>query len=55
MNDVGSALVITFGLLAASIVIVGGSVWWLYRVFRNKDDVNTNEAQDNLTSEPQKD
>lgn len=38
MDDVGSALVITFGLLAASLLVVGLSVWWLYRVFKNKEE-----------------
>ncbi|MDX1796553.1 MAG: hypothetical protein R3219_07490 [Hydrogenovibrio sp.] len=37
MDDVGSALIITFGLLFASIVVVGLAMWWLYRVFKNKD------------------
>lgn len=39
MEEVTSALGITFGLLVASILIVGVSVWWLYRVFKNKDEV----------------
>lgn len=43
MDDVGSALVITFGLLIASLLVVSVSVWWLYRVFKNKDDQKDDE------------
>lgn len=39
-DDVGSALLITLLLLTVSISIVGGLMWWLYRVFRNKDEKN---------------
>ncbi len=38
MESVGSALLITFGLLAISILVVGLSMWWLFHVFKNKDD-----------------
>ncbi|WP_172967652.1 hypothetical protein [Hydrogenovibrio sp. JE_KL2] len=44
MEEVTSALGIMFGLLIASIIIVGGSVWWLYRVFKNKDDIEEEMA-----------
>lgn len=38
MESVGSALLITFGLLAISILVVGLSMWWLFHFFKNKDD-----------------
>ncbi len=38
MESVGSALLITFGLLATSIIVVGLAMWWLYRFFKNKED-----------------
>ncbi|WP_319379648.1 hypothetical protein [Thiomicrorhabdus sp.] len=37
LNSIGSALLITLALLAAAVVIVGLSMWWLYRFFRDKD------------------
>lgn len=37
-DDVGSAILIALGLLVISLAIVGGLMWWLYKVFRNKED-----------------
>lgn len=39
MQSVGSALLITFGLVTVSIIIVGLLMWWLYHFFKNKDDI----------------
>jgi hypothetical protein len=36
-DDVISALGITFLLVVASVAIVAGLMWWLYRFFKNKD------------------
>jgi len=38
IESVGSALAMTLGMLAISITVVAGLMWWLYRVFKNKDD-----------------
>lgn len=38
MESVGSALLITFGLLAISIIVVGLAMWSLFRFFKNKED-----------------
>lgn len=38
MSSVGDALLITLGFLAISITVVAGLMWWLYKVFRNKDE-----------------
>ena len=38
MSSVGDALLITLGFLAISITVVEGLMWWLYKVFRNKDE-----------------
>lgn len=51
MDDVASALGITFGLLALAIIVVGGSVWWLYRVFKNKDDNQNDTIADETTQD----
>lgn len=37
LDDVGSAIIITLGLLFASLTVVGLLMWWLYRVFKNKE------------------
>ena len=38
MSSVGSALLITLGFVAVSILVVGAAMWWLYRFFKNSDD-----------------
>ncbi|MDA3807761.1 MAG: hypothetical protein PF440_07595 [Thiomicrorhabdus sp.] len=38
MESVGSALLITFGLLAISFIVVGLAMWWLFHFFKNKED-----------------
>jgi hypothetical protein len=38
IESVGSALLITFGLLAISIIVVGLSMWWLFHFFKNEED-----------------
>lgn len=38
MEQVGSALLITLSFLGVSILVVGLLMWWLYRVFKNKDE-----------------
>ena len=38
MESVGSALLITGGMLLVAISIVAGLMWWLYKFFKNKDD-----------------
>lgn len=38
MESVGSALLITFGLLTVSILVVGLAMWWVYRFFKNTDE-----------------
>jgi NhaP-type Na+/H+ or K+/H+ antiporter len=36
-ESIGSALLLTLALMGISIVVVGLAMWWLHRVFRNKD------------------
>ncbi|KUJ75401.1 hypothetical protein AVO42_08740 [Thiomicrospira sp. XS5] len=38
LDDVGSALLITLIMLVISLTVVGLAMWWLYRVFKNKDE-----------------
>ncbi|WP_256438123.1 hypothetical protein [Thiomicrorhabdus sp. 6S3-12] len=38
MQSVGDALLITLALLGVSVLVVGLLMWWLYRVFRNKEE-----------------
>ncbi|MEA1988378.1 hypothetical protein [Thiomicrorhabdus lithotrophica] len=38
MESVGSALLITFAMLAVSISVVGLAMWLLYKFFKNKDE-----------------
>jgi len=38
LDQVGSALMITLALLGVSITVVAGLMWWLFKVFRNKDE-----------------
>lgn len=37
LDDVGSAIFITLGLLFTSLTVVGLLMWWLYRVFKSKE------------------
>ncbi|MBD3611602.1 MAG: hypothetical protein HUJ13_04180 [Hydrogenovibrio crunogenus] len=41
LEDVGSAIIMTLGLLLVSLTVVGLLMWWLYRVFKNKDSQNS--------------
>ncbi len=38
MESVGSALLITFSMLAVSITVVALLMWLLYKFFKNKDE-----------------
>ncbi|MDG6778056.1 hypothetical protein QCB44_04980 [Thiomicrorhabdus sp. zzn3] len=38
LDSISSALLLTLGLLGASILIVALLMWWLYRVFHNRDE-----------------
>lgn len=38
MDNIGSALIYTFGFLLVSFIVVGLAMWWLYRVFNNNKD-----------------
>lgn len=38
IDQVGSALLLTFAFVSASITIVALLMWWLYRFFKNKDE-----------------
>lgn len=40
MESVGTALLITFGFVAVSVVVVAAAMWWVYRFFKNTDDTN---------------
>lgn len=44
LEDVGSAIIMTLGLLLVSLTVVGLLMWWLYRVFKNKDPQNNHSA-----------
>lgn len=46
LEDVGSALLITLALLIASALVVGLSMWWLYRFFKNARDDAENTPDD---------
>ena len=46
MDDVGSALLITLALLIVSAVVVGLSMWWLYRFFKNTNETTESTADD---------
>ncbi|WP_269471127.1 hypothetical protein [Thiomicrorhabdus aquaedulcis] len=39
IQSVGWALLITFGFVSVSIVIVGLAMWWVHHFFKNKDEV----------------
>ncbi|GEM_PF-3354523 len=49
LDDVGSALLITLALLVASALVVGLSMWWLYRFFKNSNEAVEPESDDNTT------
>lgn len=38
MESVGTAILMTLGLVVVSLMIVGGLMWALYRFFKNKDE-----------------
>lgn len=38
LESIGSALLLTLGLLGVSIVVVALLMWWLFRLFRHRDD-----------------
>lgn len=44
LDDVGSALLITLVMLMVSLTVVGLAMWWLYRVFKNKDEKAARKA-----------
>ncbi|QAB15490.1 hypothetical protein [Hydrogenovibrio thermophilus] len=52
LDDVGSALLITLIMLIVSLTVVGLAMWWLYRVFKNKDD-KTAQTDQNTGSKGQ--
>lgn len=52
LDDVGSALLITLIMLIVSLTVVGLAMWWLYRVFKNKDD-KTAQTDENTGSKGQ--
>ncbi|AZR81976.1 hypothetical protein [Thiomicrospira sp. S5] len=52
LDDVGSALLITLIMLIVSLTVVGLAMWWLYRVFKNKDD-KTAQTDQNTDSKGQ--
>ncbi|QBZ83374.1 hypothetical protein GHNINEIG_01428 [Hydrogenovibrio crunogenus] len=54
LDDVGSAIIITLGLLFASLTVVGLLMWWLYRVFKNKDTQNNDSPTLKSDQDPQK-
>ncbi|MGC9386801.1 MAG: hypothetical protein ACP5D0_07645 [Hydrogenovibrio sp.] len=37
LEDVGSALLITIGMVLVSVTIVGLAMWWLHGVFKNPE------------------
>lgn len=37
IESVGSALLITLGLLGVSIIVVSLAMWFLYKFFKNKE------------------
>jgi heme/copper-type cytochrome/quinol oxidase subunit 2 len=37
-ESVGSALLITVGMLAVSVTVVGLAMWFVYKFFKNKDE-----------------
>ncbi|WP_319557557.1 hypothetical protein [Thiomicrorhabdus sp.] len=50
LSSIGSALLITFALLAAALVVVGLSMWWLYRVFKDKEPRSGSRHDDDQKS-----
>jgi heme/copper-type cytochrome/quinol oxidase subunit 2 len=52
LDDVGSALLITLIMLIVSLTVVGLAMWWLYRIFKNKDD-KTAQTDQNTGSKGQ--
>ena len=38
MDDVGSALLITAGLMVVSIIVVVLAMWWVFNVFKDKEN-----------------
>ncbi len=38
IQSVGTALLITLGMVTVSIIVVALVMWWLFRFFKNKDD-----------------
>lgn len=53
LDDVGSALLITLALLVASVAVVGLSMWWLYRFFKNSNDTAKSGSEENATQDNQ--
>lgn len=37
-SQIGSALLITLGMMGVAITVVALLMWWLYRFFKNKDE-----------------
>lgn len=46
LGDVGNAILITLGLMAAFITIVGLSMWGTYAFFKNKNEEPAPNKQD---------
>lgn len=46
LDDVGSALLITLALLIASALVVGLSMWWLYRFFKNSNEASESNSDE---------
>lgn len=44
LEEVGSALLITLGMVSVSIIIVGLAMWWLYRFFKTKDETDHTQS-----------
>ena len=38
MESVGFALLLTLGFVTVAIIIVGLSMWWLFRFFKNNEN-----------------
>jgi len=38
IESVGSALLITFGMVVVSVTVVALAMWFVYKFFKNKDE-----------------
>ena len=45
--SIGTALLITLGLVSVSILIVAAAMWWVYRFFKNQDETDLDSHDSN--------